>query len=120
MSRLRVFIIALICLLVLTDAIAVNGYLSVKKQLSVSQGLSQKNILNSQVLNFTRLFIERVLQAKGEVSFENRLKLENMVRDLNDPAILESWNSFVNSRSEQEAQENVKLLLDLLVRKIVP
>ena len=45
MSRLRVFIIALICLLVLTDAIAVNGYLSVKKQLSVSQGLSQKNIV---------------------------------------------------------------------------
>ncbi|MBI4086202.1 MAG: hypothetical protein HY433_03120 [Candidatus Liptonbacteria bacterium] len=120
MFRLRIFLIVLICLLVLTDAIAVNAYLSVKKQLSVSQALTQKNSLNSQVLNFTRLFIERVLQAKGEVSFENRLKLENMVRDLNDPAILQSWNNFVNSKSEQEAQENVKLLLDLLVRKITP
>lgn len=120
MSRLRIFLIILFGLLVLTDALAVNAYLSVKKQLSVSQTLAKKSDLNVQTLNFARLFIERVLQAKGEVSFENRLKLENMVRDLNDPAILELWNNFVNSKSEQDAQENVKLLLDLLIKKIAP
>lgn len=120
MSRLRIFLIILVGLLVLTDALAVNAYLSVKKQLLVSQAAAKKSDLNAQTLNFTRLFIERVLQAKGEVSFENRLKLENMVRGLNDPAILESWNNFVNSKSEQDAQENVGSLLDLLVRKIIP
>lgn len=120
MSRLRIFLVVLIGFFILTDALALNAYLSVKKQLSVSQAISRKNDVNAQVLIFLQLFIERVLKAKGEVSFENRLKLENMVRDLNDQAILQSWNSFVNSTSEQEAQENVKTLLDVLVRKIVP
>ena len=120
MSRLRIVCIVFIGFLILTNALTLNAYLSVKKQLSVAQTIAQKKDVNAQVLNFSRLFIERVLQTKGEVSFENRLKLETMVRDLNDPAILQSWNNFVNSASEQEAQENVKLLLDILVRKIIP
>lgn len=120
MSRLRIVLIVLIGLLVFTNAFTLNAYLSVKKELTAAQAVAQKEDINAQVLNFSRFFIERVLQAKGEVSFENRLKLENMVRDLNDPAILQSWNNFVNSKSEQEAQENVKLLLDLLVLKITP
>jgi hypothetical protein len=46
------------------------------------------------------------------------LKLEYAVRDLADGEILKQWNEFVNSKTESEAQEQVKNLLELLVNKI--
>jgi hypothetical protein len=54
------------------------------------------------------------------VSFDDRLQLENMVRDLKDDAILAEWNKFVNSQTSAEAQGEVKNLLDILVLKIQP
>ena len=69
-------------------------------------------------MNFTKLFITQVLRADGEVDFETRLKLENAVRELNDQNILAQWQKFVESETEEEAQEEVKNLLGMLVNKI--
>jgi hypothetical protein len=74
--------------------------------------------INEKVLNFTKFFIEKVLKAEGEVDFETRLKLETAVRELNDEEILAQWQKFVNSKTEGEAQQEVKNLLELLVSKI--
>jgi hypothetical protein len=71
-----------------------------------------------KVINFSTLFIEKVLKAKTEVAFEDRLKLENAVRDLDDPAILGLWEKFTESGDQDQAQEAVKNLLDSLVKKI--
>ncbi len=73
--------------------------------------------LNQRTLEFLSLFIKKVLKAEREVDFDTRLMLENKVRELNDKEILEAWNKFVNSKSEDEAQKNVKDLLDILVDK---
>lgn len=73
--------------------------------------------LNQRTLEFLSLFIKKVLKAEKEVDFDTRLMLENKVRELNDKEILEAWNKFVNSKSEDEAQKNVKDLLDILVDK---
>lgn len=73
---------------------------------------------NNKVLNFSKLFIEKVLKAEGEVSFEDRLKLENAVRDIGDQDIFDQWQKFTESQSETQAQEEVKVLLELLVNKI--
>ncbi len=78
----------------------------------------QKQQINSKVVSFEKMFIEKVLQAKSDVSFEDRLKLENAVRDLNDPQILAQWQKFSNSTSESDAQTQTKNLLDLLANKI--
>ena len=74
--------------------------------------------MNGKVFNFNKMFIEKVLKADSEVSFEDRLKLENAVRDLNDPQILSQWQKFSNCKTGQEAQAEVKNLLDLLATKI--
>jgi len=74
--------------------------------------------LNGKVIVFNKLFIEKVLNANSEVSFEDRLKLENAVRDLNDSEILSQWQKFSSSESESDAQLQAKNLLDLLAIKI--
>jgi hypothetical protein len=78
---------------------------------------SQKT--NEKVLDFTKLFIEKVLKAETEVDFETRLKLENAVRNLGDEEILTQWQKFTESKTEAEAQEEVKNLLEMLLEMLV-
>ncbi|MCK4520627.1 hypothetical protein KAT95_02040 [Candidatus Parcubacteria bacterium] len=69
-------------------------------------------------MNFIKFFIEKVLKAENEVDFETRLKLKNAVRNLSDEEILNQWNKFVESKTENEAQEEAKNLLEMLINKI--
>ncbi len=78
----------------------------------------QNHEFNRDVVGFLNLFIEKVLRAQGEVSFEDRLQLENSVRSLKDDEILGKWEAFSNSATEAEAQQNVKDLLQVLAEKI--
>ncbi len=72
---------------------------------------------SEKILDFTKLFIIKVLKSEGAVSFEDRLKLENTVRDINDKDIFDQWQKFTNSKTQIEAQIEVKNLLELLVNK---
>ena len=73
---------------------------------------------NEKVLEFTDLFIKKVLQSKGEVSFEDRLKLENAVREIGDENILNQWQKFTDSQNDDQAQEECKTLIAMLIGKI--
>lgn len=76
---------------------------------------------NDAILEFTSDFITLVLRTDGQVDFENRLKLENAVREeINNEVIFAAWQDFVQSDSEREAQENVLNLLEVLVENIRP
>ncbi|GBD34408.1 hypothetical protein HRbin35_00125 [bacterium HR35] len=80
----------------------------------------QSNVIqpiNRKTLEFLDLFVKKVLKADKEVDFETRLLLENKVRELQDKEILDTWNKFVNSKNETEAQNNVKDLLEILIEK---
>lgn len=78
-----------------------------------------QNNLNAQILDFMKLFIQKVLKAEKEVSFEGRLELENAVRNLHNGEILDQWQKFTDSKTEQEAQKEVRNLLEILANKIV-
>lgn len=93
-------------------------YFSLQKELQETQAGLETQKLNEKVLDFTKLFIEKVLKAEEEVDFETRLKLENAVRNLNDEEILSQWQKFTESRTEAEAQNEVKNLLEMLINKI--
>jgi len=75
---------------------------------------------NEKVLNFTRLFIEKVLKGEKKIDFETRFQLENAVRSINDEEILNQWRKLVESEYEEEAQREVVNLLYLLITKIQP
>lgn len=93
-------------------------YVETKKTSEKAISQAKEATLNVKVLNFTQMFIDNVLKAETEISFETRLALETEVRSLNDAEILSQWQKFTNSSTEEEAQENVKKLLALLIDKV--
>lgn len=112
--------ITLIIILILLIGNIFSGYkyFASQKELEATKATIKTQQINEKTLDFTKLFIEKVLKAETEVDFETRLKLENAVRDLEDNEILAQWQKFVESKTETEAQTEVKNLLEMLVNKI--
>ena len=114
----RLLLIIVISVLIFLNIFQFIKYLEAKRELKVASQAIVSQQINEKVLNFSKLFIDKVLKTKTEVDFETRLVLETAVRDLKDDEILAQWNKFVNSKNEIEAQDEVKNLLEMLVGKI--
>jgi hypothetical protein len=105
-------------LLIVTNLIWGLLYFTLRSELVAARMTVKERDMNAKVVSFSRQFIEDVLRAKTEVDFETRLKLENAVRDMKDKEVLAQWGKFINSKTEAEAQDEVKALLALLMAKI--
>ena len=109
----------LVIVILLAAAIALIGQNYVVRQnLAIAENTIESYQYNEKILSFSKLFVTKVLKTEGDVSFEDRLKLENAIRDINDKAIFDQWQEFVNSESQIQAQIAVKDLLELLITKI--
>lgn len=119
MSRdFKFFIIALVALLLIGGNIFfAYSYFNAKAELTKTQTALSSYENNGKVLAFTKLFIAKVLKSDKEIDFDTRLKLENSIRNLNDKDILAQWQKFVASKTEVDAQIQVKSLLEMLVNK---
>lgn len=116
-DKKTIVLIAIILILSAGNAYLGINYFLVNKEVRETREALKKFQLNAKVINFSRLFVEKVLKAEKDISFEERLSLENAVRGLNDKEILIQWEKFTESKTEPEAQENVKDLLDVLTKK---
>ncbi len=112
-------IIAIGVLAITTILYSIKSY-SLAQRLAEMEKNLQPQVAHTEIAKFTKLFIDKVLNAEGSVSFDTRLELENAVRATRDDELLSQWNAFVNSKTEAEAQTQVKRLLAMLVTKIVP
>ena len=118
MSKQKTIISVIILILIASNAFFAVKYFSTQKELNQVQTVANAKNTNEKVLNFTKLFIAQILKADGEVDFETRLRLENAVRDIDKEEILAQWQKFVESETEEEAQGEVKNLLEMLVKEI--
>ena len=114
----NLFWIILVLFLISGNIFFYISYNGLKDELRRTQTAVETQKFNGKVLEFTKLFINDVLEAETEVDFETRLMLENAVRNLNDEEILAQWQKFIASQTEEEAQAEVKNLLELLIDKI--
>jgi hypothetical protein len=73
---------------------------------------------NEKIVIFTQLFVDKVLSGQDEVSFEDRLQLENAVRDINNQEIFTQWQKFAKGGTTTETQQNLAKLLKLLMSNI--
>lgn len=94
------------------------SYLKDQKEIENDKNVIATDVINKKIVNFNRLVIEKVLKAGGEVSFDDRLQLENGVRDTKDEELLAQWNNFTAAKDEPAAQQEMKNLLGLLAQKI--
>lgn len=119
MNKSKIVLIIILFLLLAGNFSLLFRYLTAKKELrEIKNRPLEASKINEPVLSFTKFFIEKVLKAEKEVDFETRLELESSVRKLDDEGILVQWQKFVDSKTEAEAQQEVKNLLELLVNKI--
>lgn len=118
MQKNRIIILSVIGLLVLAVAFFAGSYiLEVQKNKTLQKEITSQKT-NHKVMNFLNLFIQKVLKTDKPVSFEDRLQLENAVRDINDPEIMAKWEEFTGGTNEVQIQQGVKELLEVLARKI--
>ena len=97
-------------------SLAFNGWQAY--QLSIVSRAYGVQEMNVKVLNFTKMFVRDILMANTEIGFDTRLTLETSVRSLNDQQIFDQWQKFVKATIKEDASNQAKILLDLLLKKI--
>lgn len=97
-------------------SLGINGWLVY--QLSLIVKAYETQAMDTKTLEFTRMFVEDILMADTEISFDTRLTLETAVRGLNDQEVLDQWQKFTKTTTKEDASSEAKNLLDLLVKKI--
>lgn len=118
MQRTRLFVIIIITLLVASNIYLAVMYGLIQLESAQVQGQLSDQQTNEKALLFAKLFIDNVLLGEDVVSFEDRLKLENSVRDINDQKIFDQWQAFTQAESDKEVQVAAAKLLDLLFDRV--
>lgn len=118
MQKTRLILVIIIAVLIAGNAYFASMYFLNRAELARTgkQLIAQQT--NEKVLSFAKLFVDKVLLGKGTVDFEDRLKLENSVRDINDKEIFSKWQEFTNSQSDKQSQTAAGNLLEFLLNRI--
>lgn len=105
--------------------VAMNIYFSIQYSAEVRENAARqqeeqnRSAERIQQAKFIKLFVDNVLGTSGVISFDDRVKLESDIRNLNDAKALDMWNSFVNSADSVEAQQNAVELMSYLSSKMI-
>lgn len=115
MHKIKLLIIIIVAIIVLALSGLCAHFYFEARELESKIKIEAKS---EKVLYFADIFVEKVILASGTVSFNDRLMLENAVRDINDSEIFDQWQKITDSKTDEESQENVGNLLRLLISRI--
>lgn len=117
MENKKLIVIFLVISVLLNIALGVWGFISVINfKNAKNQIIAQR--ANQKVLFFAKMFVDKFLLSSGTVDFDNRLALENAVREINDPEIYKQWQDFTKSPDNSFAQLSAGQLLKLLFLRL--
>jgi hypothetical protein len=79
-----------------------------------------QEVMQIKNANFLKLFINKVVKSSGTVTYEDRVQLENDVRQIHNPALTAQWEVFVDNKdpklAEQAATDLMLILADGAVK----
>lgn len=92
-------------------------FIAENKEWKIDINISHEQIAVSK---FTKLFFEKVLKnTNGVILFDDRVKLEIGIRNLNDEQLITQWIAFVGSSNIDLAKKNEELLMQSLMSKLI-
>lgn len=113
MNNKSIILIIAIVILLVCDAIFVAKYFVVQQQLNkISLAVSSSD----KIKFFNNIFIEKVLKSKGEVSYDDRVALENAAISTSNKEVVDQWHKLLESQTEKDAQKGVVDLLTLFAK----
>ncbi|MDD5165325.1 MAG: hypothetical protein PHG25_02190 [Candidatus Pacebacteria bacterium] len=92
---------------------------SIKDQAAQANSVIDKDATRIQVARFLKYFIDTVLNTQGTIAFDDRVKLENDIRQIHDSSLTTQWTEFVNSKDSKIAQTNAVKLMSMLTNKML-
>jgi predicted DNA-binding helix-hairpin-helix protein len=78
-----------------------------------------QEVMQIKNANFLKLFIEKVVKSSGTVTYEDRVQLENDVRQIHNPALTAQWETFVDNKDPKAAESAATDLMLILVEGTV-
>ena len=78
-----------------------------------------QEVLQIKNANFLKLFINKVVKSSGTVTYEDRVQLENDVRQIHNPELTSQWETFVANKDPKKAEEAATDLMLILVEGTV-
>ena len=116
MKQKQIYLIIII--LLLSNLFLGVKYFNASKELKETKSIVAIQQEKTKFIEFNKTFISEVLQAKSEVSYDTRLKLDKMIKEINDKDLTAQWQKFTDSQTEKEAQEETVKLLGLLAERM--
>ena len=112
------YILLIIIILLLTNLFLGVKYFNTNKELKETTSTIAAQQEKTKFTEFNKTFINEVLQAKTEVNYDTRLKLDEMIKNINDQELTAQWQKFTESKTEKEAQKETVKLLGLLAERM--
>ncbi len=82
--------------------------------------MDQKDQLRLQTAQTLKFFIDTVLvNQNATISYDDRVKLEDDIRQLHDDVLNTDWDNFVASKDSKTAQDNAVKVLSRLSLKML-
>jgi hypothetical protein len=116
MKQNKILIIVLIASIIINVILGLN-YLQSKNSKNANNQVAFEN--REKIAELNKIFINKVVATGGKISFEDRAKIEETIKSLNDQTISEKWSKFIASENGGKAQENVLDILVTLTEKMV-
>ncbi len=102
--------------------LAGNIFLSIQyiNNMQLEQNAKVDNTsIRIQTSRVLKEYIDVVLNTAGTIPYDNRVKLESDVRQLQDPAITKQWEAFVASKDAKVAQVSAVKMMSMLANKMI-
>ena len=114
--KIKLLLILLVIILLSALLFAGQSYYRVYRleQDFLSLGVSVNSRQSAKALEFLRALVGQVLQEDSSLNFTDQLRLETLVREIDDKETLIIWQELTASETDVIAQKNIIALLKKL------
>lgn len=103
----------IIAVLLLSNIFLTFQFISTNKELQQVKNQDSTSA-RAQSTEILKLFLDVVLNTRGTPSDDDRIKLENSIRQMKDPVITKAWEELVSSKDPKISQKKALEFLGLL------